>query len=466
MSLSLVLLVLFQAYWLKETYADEFRNLRRELDLILRETSFRRQVMRFAADSGFRFTTTLDTTGRVNVLMGSNRMADDGKANLQNVAITLRGDTASVPGAAAPRRISMVTDYRNREPENLKEIILTAPIFNPLGKADSLITQYRQALQEHKLSVAFTTQITKNSQLDSSLRRRMPNFGWMGSTLQFPDYSVVVFSFNQPMSHVLGKMVWPIIFALVMLAITTGAFVFLYRNLKAQHRLAQIKNEFIANITHELKTPIATVGVAIEALKNFSAINNPERTAEYLNISGMELQRLNLLVDKVLKLSMFEQDAMEIKTQPVNLSSLIAEVAATMRLQFEKANAEILLPLTEEALMVQADKTHLQSVLYNLLDNALKYSPQRPKITVNLSKQPGQIQLQVADNGVGIPAPYRQKVFDKFFRVPHGDTHNIKGYGLGLSYVHKVIALHGGSVSMEANEPKGTRVVVTLPAIA
>jgi two-component system phosphate regulon sensor histidine kinase PhoR len=229
-----------------------------------------------------------------------------------------------------------------------------------------------------------------------------------------------------------------------------------------QQRLAALKNEFISNITHELKTPIATVGVAIEALKSFNAIHDPQRTKEYLDISQNELQRLNLLVDKVLKLSMFEKKEIELKYETVNLKELLEEVLASLRLQIEKYRAEVSVNCEGDC-MLRADRLHLMSVIFNLLDNALKYSKENPVIKVDLEEKENDIQMKVADNGIGIAPEYRTKIFDKFFRVPHGDTHNAKGYGLGLSYVAHVVKKHKGVIDVESKEGEGTTFTISLP---
>src|SRR5262249_5601021 len=163
---------------------------------------------------------------------------------------------------------------------------------------------------------------------------------------------------------------------------------------------AELKNEFIGNITHELKTPLATVGVAIEALKNFNAIRDPERTQEYLDISSNELQRLGLLVDKVLKLSMFEKKEVELKYESLNLKAVVEEVVASMRLQIEKHNA-IVSVNGEGDTNLEADRLHLLSIVFNLLDNALKYGKSEPVIQIQLIGKENSVQLQIADNGIG-----------------------------------------------------------------
>jgi two-component system phosphate regulon sensor histidine kinase PhoR len=223
-----------------------------------------------------------------------------------------------------------------------------------------------------------------------------------------------------------------------------------------------VKNEFISNITHELRTPIATVGVAIEAMKNFNAMDDARKTKEYLDISSNELQRLNLLVDKVLKLSLFEKREIDLTPEPTDIRQLAEEVVNSLRLQSEKYKAEISIQARGD-LTIMADKLHMQSVIFNLLDNALKYNNASPVISIDLEGNEKEIIIRVRDNGIGISPEYRSKVFEKFFRVPHGETHNAKGYGLGLSYAAHVIERHKGKIILESERGKGSIFTITLP---
>lgn len=260
------------------------------------------------------------------------------------------------------------------------------------------------------------------------------------------------------------KITGPILFSIFLVGVTIVSFIVLYRNLLKQQRLTELKNEFIGNITHELKTPIATVGVAIEALRNFNAIDDPQRTKEYLDISANELQRLGLLVDKVLKLSMFEKKEIELQKEVFDLRELLNEVLGIMKLQFEKYRATVSVEAHGDDFKIGADRLHMTSVLYNLLDNALKYSSVEPRIKITLSaSQPEFVTLCVTDSGLGIPKEYLSRVFDKFFRVPTGERHNVKGYGLGLSYVREIVRRHGGIISVESELEKGTTFTIELP---
>ncbi|HEX7845784.1 MAG TPA: HAMP domain-containing sensor histidine kinase [Chitinophagaceae bacterium] len=311
---------------------------------------------------------------------------------------------------------------------------------------------YAIKLKENKIGVGFAV-----NRLDSTATPS-PN----AVTIGFSKPASFTLSLSNTFGYMFSKLKLPILFSLLLVGITIASFVLLYRNMLRQQRLAALKNDFISNITHELKTPIATVGVAIEALKNFNAIHDPKRTAEYLDISQNELQRLNLLVDKVLKLSMFEKKEIELKYETISLKDVVDEVVTSMRLQIEKYRANVSVNVEGDS-SLQADRLHLLSVVFNLLDNALKYGKDDPEIKIDLEEKENTVVLKMSDNGIGIPAEYKDKVFDKFFRIPHGDTHNAKGYGLGLSYVAHVIRKHKGSIEVESQPGKGATFVITLP---
>jgi len=317
---------------------------------------------------------------------------------------------------------------------------------------------YNNKLKDEKMAgLAFSVKRLDSSYANSTYPNEV--------TIGFAKPITYRLSIENKVTYLLKELTLPILFSFLLVSITVISFVLLFRNLVRQKRLAELKNEFISNVTHELKTPIATVGVAIEALKNFNAIQDPERTREYLEISQNELQRLSLLVDKVLKLSMFERKELELKKEQFDCRQLTQEVMNSMRLQFEKYHAKVNLQTEGDNFIVEADKLHITSVIYNLLDNALKYSKESPVIDVQLKANPETIELSVTDNGIGIESAYKQKIFDKFFRVPTGDKHNIKGYGLGLSYVAEVIKRHHGNVHVESELGKGSTFTARFPYV-
>lgn len=264
-------------------------------------------------------------------------------------------------------------------------------------------------------------------------------------------------------SHLLSKLSPHILFSLFLTLTTASAFFFLYRNLRSQQRLMEIKNDFINNISHELKTPVATVSVAIEALQNFNGLNNPKLTEEYLSIAQHELTRLSLMTDKILKTSVFEKNGVTFTHEVVDLETLTSQVLNSFKLIVDKNGGQLTLLKEGSNFVIQGSETHLTNVLYNLVDNAFKYSRSHPMITVTLREQGDHVQLSVEDKGIGIPHAYQKKIFEKFFRVPTGNVHNIKGYGLGLSYVSSVVASHGGTIDLKSSPGLGSTFIIDLP---
>lgn len=254
-----------------------------------------------------------------------------------------------------------------------------------------------------------------------------------------------------------------LIFSLALTVLTTAAFLMMYRSMRSQQRLMEMKNDFISNITHELKTPVTTVSVALEALKNFKGLENPQTTKEYLEIAQGELNRLTMLTDKVLKTAVFDHRGVNFEREQVDLHKTVDQILHSMKLIFEKQKAQVTFEKKGDSFTIRGGSVHITNVIYNLLDNALKYSGGNPEITIQLEENDNQVILKVADKGIGIPAEYKKKIFEKFFRVPTGDVHDIKGYGLGLSYVESVVRSHRGLIEVASRPGEGSVFTISLP---
>ena len=265
-----------------------------------------------------------------------------------------------------------------------------------------------------------------------------------------------VASFSNYFPYLLQKIKHNILFALVLFFAIAFSFYMIYTNWREQQKLIEIKNDFISNVTHELKTPISTVSVALEALSRFDVIDDRAKTKEYLKISKQELKRLRILVDKVLKMSIFEKGASKFQLEKLDFNNLLDEVLSSMKIQFEKSNSVVNKELVGDDFSTKADKIHMTNVIYNLLDNAIKYSNGNPEINIRLEEENGTIDLYIQDNGIGIPMEEHSKIFQRFYRVPTGDLHNVKGHGLGLSYVASVIEEHNGTIHLESNLDRGS----------
>lgn len=250
-------------------------------------------------------------------------------------------------------------------------------------------------------------------------------------------------------------------FSLVLLLLIGLAFWLAYRVMRQQALFNLQKDSFISNISHELKTPVATTKVAIEALTTYKGIEDPERTKKYLHLASWEMDRLSNMIDRIMNIIQTENGNLVLEKQPVDLTALLQELIHARQPILKEKNIEVVWDNANDPVVLPADKTHLQGVCYNLLDNAVKYGGNLIRIGVkNLDDK---VRITIADNGPGIAPEYRKKVFENFFRVPSHNRHDVKGHGLGLSYARDIITAHQGTIDLEGTPGGGATFIITLP---
>ncbi|MBK7172579.1 MAG: HAMP domain-containing histidine kinase [Bacteroidales bacterium] len=261
---------------------------------------------------------------------------------------------------------------------------------------------------------------------------------------------------------ILAKMLPQIGFALLLVILTALAFLLSHRSLRTQELLNIQRNDFIRNMSHELKTPVATVKVALEALKKYDRSNDPHIMNEYLDMATSEADRLELLINRVMSIS-DNGDAFLSNPVEVNMKVLLSGVLHTLKPRLDSEQAEIILEFPGDECVVMADPLHVSGVLINLLDNSLKYSTAPARISITLKNANDFIHIEVADKGIGVPEEFRDKIFEKFFRAPTGDIHDVKGYGLGLSYARTVMHQHHGSITYRSVPEGGSIFTLIFP---
>lgn len=229
-----------------------------------------------------------------------------------------------------------------------------------------------------------------------------------------------------------------------------------------QKKLAEMKADFINNMTHELKTPIATISLASDSIDNPKVIDKPETVKYFTTIIREENSRMNKLVESVLQTARLERKTLKLNLKEINLSLLTEKVGEQMAIQAEARGGSIHFDIFTDITMI-ADENLMENVIFNLIDNAIKYSSSAPKVEIKLKKLPGGISLSVEDNGIGMNRSEQQRVFEKFYRVSQGDVHNIKGFGLGLSNVKEITELHGGMVQLRSEPEKGSTFTLFFP---
>lgn len=479
MLVSMLLITAFQGWWLYKSYREEQETLEIRTGILFRETIYQMQVWVLKLDSNvnLRIPGRSDAAGIITTLrskmrdsLGRVEIVDTVRAVSSKNAMMITVDRRPVPGSdsAVKTFVRYGPGTGPDGPNKIFDVLLGTEAPGDTLRLASIDSAFGKALKAQGYDLPFKVVRAEKSQVVRTMKR--DRMGPMPPpppdvTLGFRHPITYSLQLGNTFPYLIRQISAQLLFAVFLLTVTIISFLMLYRSLVAQKKLAGIKNDFISNITHELKTPIATVSVAIEALKNFNAMSDPQRTKEYLDISQNELQRLSLLVDKVLKLSMFENKAIELKPELIDLKALAEEVGSSMRLQLEKYNAQLSIE-AEGDTSLRGDKLHITSVIFNLLDNALKYSKANPSIRIEIKGTAQELELVMIDNGVGIAPEYRDRIFEKFFRIPSGDTHNAKGYGLGLSYVAHVVHKHHGTISVESQPGIGSRFIIKFPKSA
>jgi two-component system phosphate regulon sensor histidine kinase PhoR len=457
MTLSIVAIAAFQYYWLQKAYEREERTLEMRTNFIFREAVRSVQASKLKLD---RFSDTAkapvilhqNNSGKIRIITPNQKIESMLDAVINKVKDS--GPRTIVLSKKISDSLQIINKTFPGKRDRMLQFLYDIDSLQDSVKIRELDSAYAKRLEEQNLDIPFVinqveTRETKN-----------PVFNEV--TLGFRNPITYRVTINNKKTFIFKRIAIPILFSVFLVAFTALSFSLLYRNLLRQNRLANIKNEFISNITHELKTPIATVSVAIEALRSFNASLDAQKTKEYLDISSNELQRLSLLVDKVLKLSMFEKKEIELQYEPLDMKNLVREVTASLRLQFEKHHASVNVTDAGDT-SFEGDRLHLVSVIFNLVDNALKYSPDAPKINIHISGDSSNVNLVIKDSGIGIPNEYQGRIFEKFFRVPTGNLHNAKGYGLGLSYVAHVINRHKGTIDVASVPGDGSKFSIRLP---
>jgi two-component system phosphate regulon sensor histidine kinase PhoR len=230
-----------------------------------------------------------------------------------------------------------------------------------------------------------------------------------------------------------------------------------------QKKLSEMKNDFVNNMTHELKTPISTISLASQMLNDRSIPDAQKNFAQISRIIQTESKQLGFQVERVLQMAIFDHGQLKLKLEEVDLHEVIETVAQNFLLQLEKKDGRLeFLPEAESA-VITGDLMHLTNVVSNLIENAVKYTKQTPEIRISTSSENESLVISVSDNGIGISKEDQKRIFDKFYRVPTGNVHNVKGFGLGLSYVKLIVEHHHGSIHIKSEPEKGSRFDIHLP---
>jgi two-component system phosphate regulon sensor histidine kinase PhoR len=272
-------------------------------------------------------------------------------------------------------------------------------------------------------------------------------------TIQFPDEQ----------NYLLRTMWLTLSISAIIILSLVIAFFYTINTIRRQKKYTDIKNDFISNMTHEFKTPISTIALAGEMLADTSVSKTPEKLARFTNMIRDENKRLGVLVENILQTAILDKGDFKLQRTEFDVNEVIKSAIEKIHLQVDQKNGKLTADLSAKESIIYADKVHITNIIFNLLDNALKYSKEIPDIVISTENISQGVLLSVKDNGIGISKENAKKIFDQFYRVSTGNVHDIKGFGLGLSYVKAIVIKHGGQISVESELNKGSTFKVYIP---
>lgn len=292
-------------------------------------------------------------------------------------------------------------------------------------------------------------------------------------------YSQVLFTNDPPAKMTMIKVHFPtkksfifdsvsfMIPSMVFTVVLLITFIFTIYIVFRQKKLTEMKNDFINNMTHEFKTPISTISLAAQMLKDPAVGKSPQMFQHISGVINDETKRLRFQVEKVLQMSMFDKQKATLKMKEIDANEMTLGVVKTFTLKVERYNGKITSELNATNPVIFADEMHITNVIFNLMDNAVKYKKPEEELVLNIRtwNESGKLMISVEDNGIGIKKENLKKVFDKFYRVHTGNLHDVKGFGLGLAYVKKIIMDHKGTIRVESDFNVGTKFIIALPLI-
>lgn len=449
---------LFQGYWLYNSYRIQRDQFSKDINDALRITVFNRQFadVRHYFRRYYRNRDSIWGPRHDTLLQGEEPM----HRPLTDMDIREHGNIDESD--------STTRSYADTLARQISDFLLVNNIYSDSVKLLKLDSLYGAELRSRQIQSDFTIDtfhISFNNLAREGFRDSLRHHEVLktGKIPFNPASNLFVQAvFKTSLEYILPRMMWTLVGSLLLLLLTTICFIYMLRTILKQKKLSEVKNDFINNMTHELKTPIATVYAAVEAMQNFNALNDQRKTQTYLDISKQELRRLSDLVEKVLHIAAEENEEIELFKEETDLSEMVDSIITSHQLKTNRPVQFRYDNLLGDRLVL-VDKTHLSNAVSNLVDNAIKYSGELPVVHIRSSIESGNLIIRVKDNGIGIPRAYQESIFDTFFRVPTGNIHNVKGFGLGLSYVKKIVELHGGSIAVQSEPEKGSEFTIRIP---
>lgn len=358
----------------------------------------------------------------------------------------------------------MIEAFKNNVYEDpstrIDPVFLDSVIRTEIGNDDLPHTYQFMITNEYGIPIKFANSPPNyNEKLDTLLT---------GKTALFPsnilDEDVYIHIYFPKKGVYLFHEMWgSLTISLTLMILIIVALMFMFKTILAQNKLSEIKNDFISNMTHEFKTPISTISLACEALNDPDMVQqNTTNIAPFVKMISDENKRLGLLVERILQSAVMDKGKIKLKEERVVLNEIVENVAQNAQFRIQNSGGKIQLNLPKEPIEITSDKMHLTNIISNLVDNAIKYSLSAPEIEINLKRENKKLLLSVKDHGVGIKKEHMNKIFDKLYRIPTGNLHDVKGFGLGLSYVKAIADSHGWNILVRSKFGEGSEFILVM----
>lgn len=470
LSLTGILLILagLQIFWLKKMYDS-------------RSGEFLQKIQAAAEQAAYQYVTRIQKTQPT--LTGKITLDSMKASDIKSITIidSTSNNTIHVADHPDGKEKTYSYSYNISRNPNLHDIKITKITFNFLKDTES-INSYRlllkEALAERNLFQPHGIRFRKGEK-DTVIGNTIPNLVSIRLPISTLLKKELFLEIENPYRELLKEMSGIILSSAFILLVLIFSFYYLLRTIFRQKTLEELKSDFTRNITHELKTPLSVASAANEALLKYSAWEEPEKRIRYLEATREQLRILTGMVERILSTTRQEQDDYQLTVSPHNLTEILQELIRNYTLQYEgnpQKRPAFKLNIPENR-MVRIDRFHFTNVLNNLIDNAIKYSGENPEIEISvyssgsgLNQNPASgsgvcssAEIWISDNGPGIPPAAAKRIFDKFYRIPTGNLHNVKGFGLGLYYSKLIMEKHGGSISVQSKPGEGSTFLLTLP---
>ncbi|WP_373521077.1 sensor histidine kinase [Aquiflexum sp.] len=469
---SILVLILVQFFWLASVYKDYKNSLKQETRLLFATT-----VTGMLDSLVLKDLNPVFIPGLLDTVYGTPHFRN---FSFQDTLRSVRIEVKSEPNGkdtilGSNRQIQIITTGDSGFADSLKRV------FRPLMMGIDSIKEARkftyrinrEPLDPQTIEIRFNEVLAEN---DCPLEAKVRRYDVLNEANPIPANAISLEEIRIPFgTRIVGyietyrgflfkKMLNPFLFALLVVLFISWSMFAMYRNMLKQQRLNLLKNDIISNITHELKTPVSTVAIILESLENFGAKDNLETRKEYIQIAKNELKRLTAMAENILKSSVLEKEE-KVNFRPLELEVLLEDRINSFKPMLQSQSFEFRYQKQGNQFKIYGNEEQLSLVIFNLLDNAIKYSKDIKSIDIHLHEMDYEILLKISDKGIGIPEGYQKEIFEKFIRVPQHDLHDVKGYGLGLAQVAAVIQSHGGKIFLDSQLGKGSSFTIQFQKI-